>query len=745
MLRNLGLAAVIVVTGAMASVEAMAQASGQGRLVFVGADPAEGRPGDVGSGLSVLSFVTLPESGRVEFDFIAALLQANPVSTFVASPEISRAQTGGLSVVLDLGLAPGADGETQIVLAGETMPISEFADRFKGLVDAFNPIQRQLGFVRIADPSDLLPAALDGLSVALEGSGLGMSVLMVGSEPEACEGPRPGLLYAMLAGLADRKPFGDGNGQTTASEASAFLTQSLERDADRGEPCAARYSILLEGLDGQDAIVGETPQEPLIPDIESKVYMETFDALFLMSSDAPDPIRAFLQSCTFCPNEAELTDRLQTIAARELSMSLEADVWEAIHEDTSPARLQVYMDNCQVCVFADEAAERIKQFEAADASRANENAEFEILRAARDLSGLRTWRESCVACDFADEADALIADIIADGRYEAEKAALFAATGAMNASMISLWLETCELCDARSDAEAALANLEAQALAAEPCIQAAGLPQQGGPRLLADIDVQVARAACNGVLEQFPGAPNAMVGLGRVEQASGDVDAAAAAYEVGMAAGMAESYGLAAHLAFAPGDGSVADYVRAETLAQQGYEQGDWLSGEVLAVVYSRELVPGKGAADALEIATAQAEDGNPVAQFFTGYFNLTGSGTDVSQADALLWFERSVAQGYLHSNSFLADLLETGTDDKQPEPERAAELYWTALEGGDQTALGRLTDQLGERSNTVVREIQTRLRAAGVFNGQVDGIGGNGTASAVERFVASLADANAG
>ena len=44
-----------------------------------------------------------------------------------------------------------------------------------------------------------------------------------------------------------------------------------------------------------------------------------------------------------------------------------------------------------------------------------------------------------------------------------------------------------------------------------------------------------------------------------------------------------------------------------------------------------------------------------------------------------------------------------------------------------------------------MVREIQTRLRLAGVFNGQVDGIGGNGTASAVERFVASLADANAG
>ena len=236
-----------------------------------------------------------------------------------------------------------------------------------------------------------------------------------------------------------------------------------------------------------------------------------------------------------------------------------------------------------------------------------------------------------------------------------------------------------------------------------------------------------------------------MVVLGRVEQASGDVEAAAAAYEVGMAAGMAEAYGLAAHLAFAPGDGSVTDYARAETLAQQGYEQGDWLSGEVLAVVYSRELVPGKGAADALEIATAQAEDGNPVAQFFTGYFNMIGSDTDVSQADALLWFERSVAQGYLHSNSFLADLLETGTDDKQPEPERAAELYWAALEGGDQTALGRLTDQLGERSNPVVREIQTRLRAAGVFNGQIDAIGGNETASAVERFVASLADENEG
>ena len=231
-----------------------------------------------------------------------------------------------------------------------------------------------------------------------------------------------------------------------------------------------------------------------------------------------------------------------------------------------------------------------------------------------------------------------------------------------------------------------------------------------------------------------------MTALGRVEQAAGNLTEARAAYDAGIAAGIPAAFGLAAHSLYAPGDGSAADYQRAEELALEGHSRGDWLSGEVLTVLYSRELIEGKTATDAFQVAKGYAEDGNPVAQFFTGYFYRIGNGTQQSDTEAVAWLQDSVDQGYIHANSFLAEVYERGGEGVAQDGERAAALYWAALEKGDPTALERLSNQINARSSVVIAGIQTRLRDEGVYGGGIDGIGGNATATSVRRF-AQLAD----
>ncbi|WP_085877304.1 SEL1-like repeat protein [Roseisalinus antarcticus] len=715
------------------------------RLVFLAAAPGEGRPASAGDDLKVLTLDRLPEAGEAELQVLAALLRSNPVSTFVATPDgPTGARTGDLHLVLDLALAKGeADQAVSVSLGGETMPLDAFAGRLSSLVSAFNAEARQMAYLRIDDPEDLLAAALADLRGAIEPSGFAMSILMVGADPATCEGPRAPVHYAIIGGIADSDPFGDGDGDTTIAEATAYVSAALQRNVTRQEPCAARYSLILRGDDDPARAVVRAEATPIFPDMETAVYQEKFQALFLMSADEEGPIRDYLQTCTYCPSEAALSDRLREIGERQLALRLETGIWEGIRDDTDPGRITVYLENCKLCAFRDEAEALIARLEQIDATRDAEAEAFRSLAAARDLTGLRGWIADCVACLQREEAAALVSELEADTRVQAEAAALDEAVTQRNAELIEAWLQECEVCAAKGEAEAALAGLQEQAVAATACLTAAGLPQQGGPRLLSEINQMAARALCGSVLAAHPGNPLAITALGRVEQAAGNMDEARAAYEAGIEAGIAAAYGLAAHSLYAPGDGNVADYTGAEQLAREGHARGDWLSGEVLTVLYSRELIEGQGADDAFAIALRDAESGNSVAQFFTGYFYRIGAGVPQSDSDAVAWLTQSVDQGYVHANSFLAEIFEEGGEGVPQDTERAAELYWAALSAGDPTALDRLANQINDRPSAIIGAIQTRLRDVGAFSGRVDGIGGNNTASAIRVYANSVQTAN--
>jgi len=708
------------------------------RLVFLAADPAEGLADPVVTGLSVLNLPGLPAAGDAGNQVLAAMLRASPVSTLVAQADQMQGQASDIYLVTDLTLSadPASPGGVMVRTGTQDMALADYVIRLEELIAALSPKTRQIGMFRINDPAGVVPAALDAISRALGQSGFALSIVTIGPDPAACDGPRVPHHYALLSGVPDRAPFGDGDGLASSAEVRAYMAGAIERGRRRTDQCAAEYGFLLLG-DADPAVTLITvPARPLVPEIDSTVYMETFQAVFLEDSADAAEIGAFLADCRFCPGETRLSERLRDIAEREMVLGLERSIWESIVDDTTPQRISAYLANCRLCAYRPDAETRLADIAAVEAARVAESTARDTLSAARDLAGLRDWLATCLACDGRAEVEALVAGIEADTAYQAEQAALTAALDAQNAEGVQAWLDSCTLCDGRDRAVAALEMLTRSAAALAPCRAAAGLPQLGGPRMLTEIDAVAALAACQSVLTAFADNPEAVTLLGRISLSQGDRASALVAYDTGMAAAVPAAFGLAAHEHYAPSDGQPEDFVGAETLALQGATRGDWLSAEVLTVLYSNELIPGKNAIDAYAVAEANAAQGNPVAQFFIGYFHQTGLGAERDLVKAAAAFQIAVDAGYLHANSFLAEIYETGDPAVPQDTLRASDLYWAALQAGDPTAVDRLTTQIAIRNPDVVRDIQGRLRDAGVFTGRIDGIAGPNTIEAVRALV---------
>lgn len=714
------------------------------RLLFIPDDQASAA--EIDDTVSVIAFPDLPQTETVKSEVLATLLRSNPVSSFIAAPEELGGSTGQLfmSMALSISLAgEEGEGEGQVAAAkmvqvgGETMPFDVFGARLSALIDAFSPEHRQIAFFNIQDPENSFAASVSEFQKAVNGSGFAMAVISVGDVPENCRTAVEPYL-AMIAGIADREPFGDADGTSTAAEAESWLTGALARPARRDPACAGAYHVIINSNNDPAKAVAYHGPAALLPDLETRLYLEKFEAEFLVRSDDASQISAYLQSCVYCPNEASLAKKLQDLQEFALMSDLESSVWEQIKSDDRPDRLEVYLANCSLCAFRSEAETLIAELAAKAAAREAENAIFLQAKASGDLAGLRDYASSCVACDHRDEAEGVISEIEAAAAYKAEKAALEEAIEAKDRSAIETWLSGCVTCDDRAAAEAALAEIAEAETLIGPCEREAGMPSKGGPRQLADIDLAAARKACNAASSALP--HNAMLKVlsARIDQAEGKFAEATAAYEAAIEAEVPEAFGLLAYLRFSPPDGAAPDYEAASSLARSGAALGDWLSKEILILIYSRELVAGNGPAEAFTLAQESAAEGNIVGQFFLGYFLLSGVGTAVNENEAAVWLRRASDAGYLRAKPFLAELLERG-EVTDASAEEVARLLWDALSGGDDIAFARLTEQLPERSAEVIRIIQQKLRDAGAYDGRDDGLAGPGTVRAVRAYAETL------
>lgn len=711
------------------------------QMLFVGVDPAASAPGELPADLPVIAVDSLPPVDGAQQAIFAARLRSNPVSTFVSSPSENNAQFEQFFLVSQVDLVSDAEG-FRIAMDGDSFALDDYADRVSALVDAFKPLHRRIGFLRISDAADEFPLAIGQVQSALNRIGFDMMVVMIGGGTGAAcsDKPTQALHYSLVSGLADREPFGNGDGQSTVAEVEAYLSAALNRQVARDPACAPKYSLLLKSSNDPDQTLVSYKGRAMFTEVETRLYNETFEAMFLMGSDNPAVVNDFLTSCLYCPSEDNLTSRLRDMEEHARAAALESEIWNRIKDDTQADRLAIYLENCNLCTYREEVETRIAGIEARARAFDAEKARYETALEARDLDSLRAYVSDCVACAFTDAAKGHIAEIEADEVFMAEQASLAAALESRDVAALSEYAETCTICSGKDEVMTALAEETRRIEFSQPCLELAAVPQLGGPRKLEAIDQNRAADVCSVAAAEFPEDGVIRTTLGRIAQAGGDFSTAKASYDFGMERGVASAFGLAAYSHYAPPQGGEIDLDRAEELARQGADRGDWLSQEILTVLYSKDLVPGKTPEDAFDIAMNIAEEGNALAQFFVGYYYLTGTGTETSEADAVQWLEKAVGQGYTHAYSFLAELHEKGAGG-EPDIEKAADLYWSALEKGDPTAADRLTTQIQNRDREVVRIIQQKLRELGTYRGAVDGIAGPSTVAAIRRYADSIVD----
>ncbi len=317
---------------------------------------------------------------------------------------------------------------------------------------------------------------------------------------------------------------------------------------------------------------------------------------------------------------------------------------------------------------------------------------------------------------------------------------------------------------------------EAQRAAFEACEQHAAPQQYGGPAFN-DLQPDLALAACTLAWQQVPSKIAVISAyIGRTLEAQGQMEAAYWLYKRAASDGLPVGYGLMAYrlMRLANDDSKAAEY------AETGHALGDWNASNVLATLYAQERIEGKGPEDALALIEYVAEQGSPFAQYLTAWLYETHA-NDASAA--LRWYERAVENGENAAAAFLADLLERGvaqqsqraaleptageqasaqssssqpdvaqpdeskTNETPPQPiasdadfQRAAALYWQALERGDSWAEQQFTQRGNQRSSLVIMEIQRRLADAGFNVGPADGVFGRKTERAIRDLVAQAA-----
>ena len=714
--------------------------------MYLGPNPESIQNENTPAEVSILVLSELPKAEAARREIFAALLKSNLVSSFQTSMDANANFSNQVTLVLDVEISKGAQG-VEIALGDGHFPLEEFSKRISALVAVFSTDYRRVGFLRLSDPQGVVPSELQPIRAMIDELAFEFTVVTVveAAATEMCkEVSNSNFPRDLLSGVADRTPFGNGDGNSSVGEVDAYLNAALTRMIRRNRNCGSMYNLIVkneENLSGElISHVNTTPYGG----VEAKLYHETFEAMFLMKTETEAELNRFLNSCEFCPLEAKLTNRLRGMRRAAIERQLENEVWERIKDDASPERLIIFTENCSLCELKDRALERIGKIEAIRRVGEAEAAAFQQASVSMNLTSLRNYITDCEACVSASKARELILQIENDEKFQQETATYEAARQAVSEDLIKAYLDSCEICEHKQTAEAFLVSRVARMKRVSPCMAVVGLPQMGGPRKLADIDVATSNQTCGKALTTYPEDGLLLTLLGRIRQAEGKHTEAAEYYAQGVEQQIPAAFGLTAFNLYAPGDGSLADPERAEQVALKGSELGDWLSKELLTVLYSKQLVAGKTAEDAYKIAEPIARDGNPLAQFFVGFFLQSGTGVEVSPEQAAVWFQKSVDQDYLHAYSFLAGVLETG-EGMDADADRAAELYWDAMAQGDPTALERLTLQLSSRSRDVVLIVQQRLRDEGFYRGRVDGLPGPTTVKAVNAWHSALADSSNG
>ncbi len=195
--------------------------------------------------------------------------------------------------------------------------------------------------------------------------------------------------------------------------------------------------------------------------------------------------------------------------------------------------------------------------------------------------------------------------------------------------------------------------------------------------------------------------------------------------------------------AYSNGRGVAKDDVEAMRWFGKAADQGQAEAMRSLANGYSKGRGTTKDLAQAAQWYLKAAEAGDAIAMKLVGYSFMQGEGVKKNPQEARRWFESAIVAGDADAHGFLAIMYGTGADLKQ-DSEKAAFHFFEAIRHGDTWALEQMTSKPQTWSLALRRNLQRRMRDAGIYQGKIDGKFGPGTTRSI-RALAGASDVAVG
>ena len=236
---------------------------------------------------------------------------------------------------------------------------------------------------------------------------------------------------------------------------------------------------------------------------------------------------------------------------------------------------------------------------------------------------------------------------------------------------------------------------------------------------------------CGRAVAAFPQRPHFEALLARAHAAAGQRDEAVRRYRDAAARGDLRAM-VSLALLMETGDGIPQDLAGAIALYERAAAGGSADAAINLAVA----LYEGRGVPEdperAIALLARAAQDGSAIATFNLGV--LAQAGATGSPQDALDLFRRAAREGEPRGYRAAAVLLDEGRG-VPADLEAAADLLLRGAAADSGEIVAELGSRAGDWRPDTIRAVQERLRAAGLYDAAIDGVGGPRFAEALRLW----------
>lgn len=156
--------------------------------------------------------------------------------------------------------------------------------------------------------------------------------------------------------------------------------------------------------------------------------------------------------------------------------------------------------------------------------------------------------------------------------------------------------------------------------------------------------------------------------------------------------------------------------------------------GDLSAMLYVGAAFSALQQQEGLTWLRKAADAGHPLAMYQLGVVYWQGMGVAKNESESRGWFARGAAQGHADSMYWMAAMYEFGIGGERNSKE-AARFAMRALQA-QSIEIDKLLRNAKDWSPAFWRELQTRLKAAGVYKGALDGRFNPDTVRAIEAMI---------